>query len=79
MLVYEDFVGLAVVDEVYGGEVGGGLGGAFVFDYIHGGAVAVADGELLPFGGDAGVEGELGALLADAKDVLDAGFVGPGG
>lgn len=54
-LVDDYFVCLAVVHQVDGCGVGRGLGGALVLDDVHGTAVAVADCELLPFGGNTGV------------------------
>ena len=63
-----------------GGSVGcgdGGAAGARGMDNVGGGAVAVADGELVPCERDAGIDGDDVAMLAHAEDVLDGGLVGP--
>lgn len=78
-LVDDNLMCLAVVDKV--DDIGRGRGrfGALVADDVERTAVAVANGELLPLGGYAGIEGELAALFAEAEDVFDASFVGPRG
>ena len=48
-------------------------------DDIGGGAVGVAKGEGVPFGGDTRVDGELIAVLAETQDILDASLICPGG
>ena len=73
-------MGEAVVDKIDRDrswrEVGGG---ALIVDDVDSGTVAIADGELRPVGGDVRGDDERVALERKTKDVLDAGFVGPGG
>ena len=78
MLVYEYFVGLAVVDKVDGSGLGRTGVAVLVGDEVEGTAVAVADGEGRPVGRHPWVDGEGFAHFVDAEDVLDAGLVSPG-
>ena len=61
-----------------GGE-GDDRGWTLVADDVETLAKAVAEGEAVPFGGDAGGEGEGGGLQMEAENFLDASLVGPGG
>ena len=70
---------LSVVDKVDGGVGCRAFGGAFIVDDIHGTSMAVADGEVLPFGGYTWVEDEFVATFVNTDDVLDTSLVGPRG